>query len=227
VTDLTSARSAINTIVAEGEGLRGDWRAAHFGHFVAMLESYRALRHEDSRFEPARPVVSNPFPRLPLGSGISDVTVLTDPTARAVAELFDGAYEVMLQALDRLFVHGEETDAELGILSDVVIEIMSEILTPLGELLTQLPAGPEHGAQTAGASFSVSRRTMVSAHKGPAWFILRERLLELASWCSAPELANAGGQAMASVETVFARLGARVILAGNSGKEERHVKPVE
>jgi hypothetical protein len=32
---------------------------------------------------------------------------------------------------------------------------------------------------------------------------------------------------MASVETVFARLGARVILAGNSGKEERHVKPVE
>jgi hypothetical protein len=56
VTDLASARAAIELIVEQGEGARGDWRNAHFGRFVGLLEDYLAARAADPGFEPARPV---------------------------------------------------------------------------------------------------------------------------------------------------------------------------
>jgi hypothetical protein len=56
VTDLASAHAAIDTIVEQGEGLRGDWQEAHFGRLVRMLDEYLALRAEDASFEPARPI---------------------------------------------------------------------------------------------------------------------------------------------------------------------------
>ena len=47
VTDLASAKAAIELIVEQGEGARGDWRSAHFGKFVALLQAYRAARAVD------------------------------------------------------------------------------------------------------------------------------------------------------------------------------------
>src|SRR3982074_1728280 len=38
VTGLASARQAIETIVEQGEGARGDWIKSHFGTFVGILE---------------------------------------------------------------------------------------------------------------------------------------------------------------------------------------------
>src|SRR6516164_558609 len=38
VTDLASAGQAIETIVEQGEGARGDWIRSHFGIFVGILE---------------------------------------------------------------------------------------------------------------------------------------------------------------------------------------------
>src|SRR3990172_1073648 len=58
VTDLASARRAIDTIVEQGEGARGDWQEAHFGRLIAILDEYLALRAADPAFEPARPVVA-------------------------------------------------------------------------------------------------------------------------------------------------------------------------
>ena len=40
VTDLACARAAIDVIVEQGEGARGDWRDAHFGRLVRMLDEY-------------------------------------------------------------------------------------------------------------------------------------------------------------------------------------------
>src|SRR5260370_40871826 len=37
VTDLASASRAIELIVAQGEGARGDWVKSHFGKFVGIL----------------------------------------------------------------------------------------------------------------------------------------------------------------------------------------------
>ena len=42
VTDLASASAAIETIVEQGEGARGDWREAHFGRLLTILDEFLA-----------------------------------------------------------------------------------------------------------------------------------------------------------------------------------------
>jgi len=58
ITDLASACQAIETIIQEGEGARGDWRQAHYGKFLQIMQAYRDLQQQDPGFEPARPVVA-------------------------------------------------------------------------------------------------------------------------------------------------------------------------
>src|SRR5262249_21521642 len=41
VTDLASARAAIDEIIEQGEGARGDWQAAHYGRFFGMWNEYQ------------------------------------------------------------------------------------------------------------------------------------------------------------------------------------------
>ena len=60
VTGLASAAQAIQIIVEEGEGARGNWQGAHFGRFLEILEAYRAMKADDPSFSPARPSVTNP-----------------------------------------------------------------------------------------------------------------------------------------------------------------------
>jgi hypothetical protein len=62
--DLASARQAIQVIIEEGEGARGDWIKSHFGTFVGILEDLLARQAADPKFNPARPVEPT-FVRLP------------------------------------------------------------------------------------------------------------------------------------------------------------------
>jgi hypothetical protein len=55
VTDLASARRAVETIVEQGEGARGDWIRSHFGTFVGILEDLLAEQAADPASNPARP----------------------------------------------------------------------------------------------------------------------------------------------------------------------------
>ena len=54
VTDLASASRAIEVIVEQGEGARGDWVKSHFGRFVGILEDFLAMQAADPGFDPAR-----------------------------------------------------------------------------------------------------------------------------------------------------------------------------
>src|SRR6516162_8764469 len=58
VTDAASAHRAIDEILEQGEGPRGDWRNAHFGQFVAILDEFEQLREADRGFDPVRPVLA-------------------------------------------------------------------------------------------------------------------------------------------------------------------------
>ena len=67
MTDLASARRAIDTIVEQGEGARGEWRDAHFGRLLGILDEFLALKAGRSglRARPAgrrrqRPAASRP-----------------------------------------------------------------------------------------------------------------------------------------------------------------------
>jgi len=147
VTDLASARAAIDEIIEQGEGARGDWRPAHYGRFFAIWSEYQKLREQDPSFEPARPVIPA-FTQQPYDIEEPQPQP-TEPLTRRVAELFNLGYEVLLQVLTRFFTHTDETDEQLDALVHAALGIMAGVLKPLGTALTRLPMGPGNPGCTA------------------------------------------------------------------------------
>jgi Ferritin-like len=213
VTNLASAIKAIETIIEQGEGARGDWHEAHYGKFLQIAQEYRQLQEQDPGFEPARPVVAA-YVRPP--SDTSHFRLISDPLTAGISELFNASYQVLLQVLIRYFIHGTESDEELTTLSNVVVDTMSLLIKPLGELLTRLPVGPELPGKMAGPSFEMYRAGNILPHRYGAWMILHERLLELATYSDrlikqpgAPqELAAVGANARQLAATLAQHLNA-------------------
>jgi hypothetical protein len=201
VFDLESALAAIDRIVVEGEGQRNNWRSAHFGRFVSMLDSFRSLRRDDPRFAPARPVVANPSSHPDEGrESYAGLTRIENPSTCRVADLFDACYEMMLHLLERLFAQAGESKRDLDRLAGVAIGMMMSTITPLGELLTKLPVSESLPDRTAGPPFAASTRTAVTVHKPAAWAALRERMIELADESASIALAMEEARVTAAVE---------------------------
>ena len=140
VTDLASAQKAIDTILEQGEGARGQWEQAHFGQFVQILDEYRAMVAANPEFEPARPVM---FATVRRGGHEETVPLISERVTSRCGDLFNVSYEVLLQILERYFAHTDETDEQLATLADVTVGIMLRVLRPLGNLITTLPVGPD------------------------------------------------------------------------------------
>jgi hypothetical protein len=188
VSDLQSALTAIDTIIEQGEGLRGDWRRAHFGQFVNILDEYQALVSADSEFRPARPVLAANVRAHERGLS---VPLVTDRFSAPCVDLFNVGYEVLLLALQRYFAHVEETESQLSALSQVTLGLMFEVIKPLGQLITRLPVGADHPGMTAGPSFELFYESdYVLPHRQAAWLILEERLRDAKAFC---ERLRAGG----------------------------------
>ena len=178
VTDLASASAAIEIIVEQGEGARGDWVKSHFGKFVGILEDYLSVKALDPSFEPARPVLPV-FLRQP--PDVGQATLIQDPLTRRVADLFNAVYEVILQLQSRYFIHHGETPDELETLAKTVKHLMNWVMRQLGPVLTALPVGPEFPGRTSGPAFEIVRPAFfVLPHRDAAWKILRERMETLA-----------------------------------------------
>ena len=191
VSDLASAREALEVLVTQGEGVRGDWAEAHYGSFLTMRDELRALRRDDPRFDPAHPVIDNPLAHEPAGG--APERLVDEPVAASVMQLFDGSYELMTAMLLRYFAHSDETEEALGTLVGSALRLMSAVVAPLGRLLTSLPAGTGHGDATAGPGFELESPVSVIPHRRAAWLVLHERLVELAAF--ADRLAGEGGPA--------------------------------
>ena len=180
VTDLASAKAAIELIVEQGEGSRGDWRDAHFGKFVALLEDYLATRAADPGFEPARPVKPAYVHRPP--DVEAETLTITDPLTVQVADLVNAIYESTLETLSRYFVHSGETDGQVRALATTAKHLMNWVMRPLGSLLTTLPVGPDRPGVLAGPAFEIVQPSFyVLPHRVAAWRILTERLEQLAA----------------------------------------------
>ncbi|MET9338091.1 ferritin-like protein [Nonomuraea sp. NPDC003804] len=203
VTDLKSALAAIETIIEQGEGSRGDWREAHYGRFLAIWQEYRDLRAADPAFEPARPVVPG-YLRQPYDIA-GPVPLLTDPGARGLAELAVVAYELVLHVLTRFFTHTDESDEQLGLLVGTAIGLMADVLRPLASAMTRLPSG--HEGRTAGFAFEMYyAMTNTVPWREPSWALLHERTRVLVERCA--EVERAGG-APAEVAAEVAAAGRR------------------
>jgi Ferritin-like len=183
VTDLSSAHQAIETIIEQGEGARGDWQHAHYGRFLGIWEEFSRLRAADPAFEPARPVLAA-FTQQPFDLAAPQ-PLITDPVTSQVAVLFALGYETLLQVLTRFFTHTGETAEQLDMLTDAAFGLMSGVLEPLGSALTLLPAGPGHPGRTAGPTFEMfyQMSNFVPWHDA-AWALLSERVAVLASHCA-------------------------------------------
>jgi Ferritin-like len=177
VTDVASAQAAIETIVEQGEGARGDWHDAHFGHLIAMLDEYLAAREADPQFEPARSVVPA-YVREP-ESGLP-VAIISDGFTSRAMDLFNAVYEILLQLLSRYFAHTDETDEQLGVLGDVAVTLMFAAIKPLGSLLTRLPIGPEYPGKVAGPGLELFYAVdYLLPHREAAWILMEERLRDV------------------------------------------------
>ena len=181
VTDVASAQRAIDEILEQGEGPRGEWRDAHFGQFVAILDEFEQLREANRAFDPVRPVIGVNV--RPVERDV-DVPLVSDPLTRQVMDLFNVSYEILLTLLQRFFAHTEETDAQLKVLADASVNLMFEVVKPLGDLVTTLPAGAEYPGRTAAPSFELFYESdWVLPHRESAWILLTERIREAAAFC--------------------------------------------
>jgi hypothetical protein len=179
--DLASAQMAIDTIIEQGEGARGDWRTGHFGQFVNILDEYLELRQRDPSFQPARPVL--PANVRAHERGLS-IPLISDSITARCTDLFNVSYEVLLLVLQRYFGHLEETEAQLGVLVDVALNLMFEVIEPLAQIITRLPLGAEYPGRTAGPSFELFYESdYVLPHRRAAWLVLEERLRDAQAFC--------------------------------------------
>jgi hypothetical protein len=178
VTDLASARAAIEVIVEQGEGARGDWREAHFGRLVRMLDEYLRLRAEQPDFEPARPVVLAHV--RPLASG-AEVTLIGHGFTARCSDLLNAVNELVLQLLSRYFANTDETPEQRAALAEVAVALMKAVVKPLGSLITRMPVGPEHPERTAGPALELFYDVdYLLPHREAAWAVMEERLREVA-----------------------------------------------
>jgi CDGSH-type Zn-finger protein/truncated hemoglobin YjbI len=222
VVDLASAQRAIDKILEQGEGLRGDWRNAHFGQFVDILDDYQRMREANPGFDPVRPVIAANV-REP--EGTVDVPVITDPLTARVADLFNVGYEILLQLFHRYFAHTEETDAQLKTLADAAVRIMVAVLQPLANVITTLPAGPGHERKTAGPSFELFYESdYLLPHREAAWTLLSERLDTAASFCRevADDCSPAVTDRLAPVATALRQIAQ--LLAEHLPADRAHVR---
>ena len=181
VTDAASAQRAIDEILEQGEGPRGDWRDAHFGQFVQILDEFEQLSEANRAFDPVRPVI--PVNVRPAERDV-DIPLVTDPLAQRVMDLFNVSYEILLTMLQRFFAHTEETEPQLKVLADASVNLMFEVVKPLGDLITTLPAGPQYPDRTAGPSFELFYESdYVLPHREAAWILLTERIRVAADFC--------------------------------------------
>jgi ferritin-like protein len=178
VSDLPSAHAALDLIVEQGEGARGEWRDAHFGRLVAILDEYLDLRDADPTFEPARPVVAACVRAREDGT---PVPIIDDPFTSRAVDLLNAVYEVILQLLARYFAHTDETPDQLRVLAQVSVGLMRNVVKPLGGLVTRLPIGPEYPGATAGPMFELFYDTdYLMPHRVSAWIVMEERLRTVA-----------------------------------------------
>jgi hypothetical protein len=183
VTDLASALAAVDEIIEQGEGARGDWRTAHYGRFLDIWKEHGELVRRDPGFQPARPVLKA-FTRQPYDL-VQPQVMLTDPLTLTVADLFNVGYELTLHVLTRYFTHTDETAEQLSTLSGAAVGLMAGVLRPLGIALSKLPVGPEHPDRTAAAAFEMYYPMgNVLPWREPAWVIILERMRTLAERCS-------------------------------------------
>jgi hypothetical protein len=180
IVDLAGASAAIDRIVEQGEGARGEWASAHFGRFLDVLQEYDAITRDDPGLEPAHPVGAAGMRAV---EGIEPDHYITDRATGMTSDLFNAVYELLLQTIARYFAFGHESTEERVTLARISVDLMVQVLEPLGLLLARMEVDAGDARMTAGANFQLPyRANFLLPHRRAAWIRFVERLRELATF---------------------------------------------
>jgi Ferritin-like len=168
VSNRATALAAVTQITDEGEGASVGDPSSHFAAFLGIYRDLTAELEKRRDFEPSRPVVVNPTRER-----------VTDPTSRALMELFDASFAVLVELLAAFFTHAnEDPDQIMALQRAAFFPMMTTVIRPLGEMLTRLPC--ETGKpERAGASFDLPRRDALLPHPDAAWRVINVELESL------------------------------------------------
>jgi hypothetical protein len=171
VTDRASAELAIDAIVLEGEGAKNRREGSHYDRFLRA----RCELAAEAGFDPSRPVVLDPRTR-PHRDAQAGGTLITHPRTVAVAEVTNSVYLTMLILLLQYYGFGGESPAQRAAIRATLRHLMSGILRPLAEMLTELPATDDAAQGTAGPPFELYADVSLAPQMANRWTVLLERL---------------------------------------------------
>jgi hypothetical protein len=183
VTGLAGAHEAVRLIVEQGEGVRVPPSYLVHTHFCIFTQIRREMEETGLGEIACRPVVRNPMTVLQPDVGPQDeVTLIRNPSTRAVADLFNECYEVMLLLLLYLYSDNVKTQAEANsVMHGAFFPFMTMFVRPLAEILTELPAFDDPAAGNAGPGFELSGDVLLFPTLDATWGLFQERLDALAA----------------------------------------------
>lgn len=212
VSDLASARQAVETIVEQGEGAAEHTEDSHYQKFLEVREALDKMLADDPGFEPAHPVARNPVSKEPIDP--ANRVWVTDPEAVQLLDLANSLYNMML----RFLVQGYGRDpgeADHKRLFVTLSREMMSLLTPVGEYLAALPAGPEHPGVNAGMTFSIIRDLGRLPSGRGEMRMLNERLLEIAGHA---ERVFPSGHELEAIPAAVRDMAERIVVLGEPPK---------
>ncbi len=154
VRTLEDAKTAIETIVEQGEGSAYDHATSHYRRFSAIRDEYAAKLKTNPDFVPARPVARNPVMRHPPDP--ANLIWIDEEPAATLLDLGNAAYTLMLRSLGAVFAP-ISLDADVKSAVSELALLAMRIMAPIAEHLTTLPASKDVPGVRAGLTFTVSR----------------------------------------------------------------------
>jgi CDGSH-type Zn-finger protein/uncharacterized Fe-S cluster protein YjdI len=182
VTDLASAKRAIEEIVLQGEGAPAHRDNSHYARFAAIKDEMLALKRARPGFEPARPVAANPT--LAEVRGADDLVRIVDPAAAKAVDLGNAIYGLTMRVFAQVFAPAplpRELRVELSVAATELMYLMRIV----GEAATKLPIDSASPGLNAGMTFALPHSAGQLVQRCAAQ-ILSERADELG--CAAEKL---------------------------------------
>lgn len=183
VTDLKSAQQAVRMIIEQGEGATAPPNYLPNTHFC-LFTQIRGEMEANAKLGTlgARRVVRNPMVRQQpdVTAPEEEVTIISNADTRAVAELFNQCYEVMLLLL--LYLYSDQVKSEEqtnGLMDAAFFPFMTMFIRPLAEILTELPAFKDYDPKdfdTAGPGFELAGDVVLFPNLEQTWTLFQERI---------------------------------------------------
>lgn len=179
VTDLASAKQAITMILEQGEGVFANPSYLRWTHFCLFTQIRQEMEELNLGDLAARPVVPNPM-LMHHPDVHGEPTILTDPSSRQVAALFNGSYELMLYLLLYLYSDNVKSTEDVnGLMDAAFFPLMTMFVRPLAEVLTEIPAfaeTPAEGLRNAGPGFELNGDVLLFPTLDATWELFQERI---------------------------------------------------